>query len=328
MRKHPSFADFDRPYRRGFVLGISLAELFIILVFLLLMTMMGYATSENDERVEYADSLQTTDELKDKLAVAEERVQQLESAIVDNNTDINDLIVQIKQIKAEANELKDKLAVAEGRAQQAESRLESAIMDNNDLIVAKDKEIKQITAERDRLQDRLTTAESFAEIGKQIQQIAQEKGMSPDELIAKIKKGEMDRLGQDSPCWYSMAKRLNGEDYERPLYVFDIRISDDSIFVKDVPVSAPEHKKQKEALKFNRTALNRELNYKEFEPAFLPFKAAGENKKIRYDRRCTFYVRVWDATSDTNKLGYKQAHNVIVQGVFITYEVKEDSWPH
>ena len=36
-----SYKDFDRPYRRGLVLGLSLAELFLILLFLLLLASIG-----------------------------------------------------------------------------------------------------------------------------------------------------------------------------------------------------------------------------------------------------------------------------------------------
>ena len=36
-----SYQDFDRPYRRGLVLGLSLAELFLILLFLLLIASIG-----------------------------------------------------------------------------------------------------------------------------------------------------------------------------------------------------------------------------------------------------------------------------------------------
>ena len=36
-----SYSNFDKPYRRGLVLGLSLAELFLILLFLLLLVSMG-----------------------------------------------------------------------------------------------------------------------------------------------------------------------------------------------------------------------------------------------------------------------------------------------
>ena len=38
-----SYEPFDRSYRRGLVLGLSLAEIFLILIFLLLLASIGIA---------------------------------------------------------------------------------------------------------------------------------------------------------------------------------------------------------------------------------------------------------------------------------------------
>ncbi len=280
-----SFTNFDRPYRRGVILGLSLAELFIILIFLLLLTMVGYATKKN---IAITTAQQTTDELRDKLATVEKR------------------------------------------SKRVKKQLGFSIEDDDisSLIVSMDKEIEKLRAERDEFRDALGTNATTTAIGEQVQSVAREKGVSLGSLLAILEKEGPDSPGQDSPCWYTMGKRPSGEDYERALYAFDVRISDGYILVKDIPTPSLEHQKQKEKLEFNRAALDRKLNYEEFIPAFIPFKLAGENKKIRKDRRCTFYVRVWDATSSTNKQGYKQAHNVIVQGVFNTYETRESIWPH
>ena len=119
-----------------------------------------------------------------------------------------------------------------------------------------------------------------------------------------------------------------GQASEKALYIFDVRITDDHIHVRDVAVPHAKYGKQKRELPFDRNALNRPLEDSEFRAAFLPLKEAGENNRVREDRRCTFYVRVWDATSETNKQRYKRAHNYIVQGVFNTYEFRDDPWPH
>ena len=49
--RSPSFVDYDRPYRRGLVLGLSLAELFLILLFLLLLATIGYWAIVQEETV-------------------------------------------------------------------------------------------------------------------------------------------------------------------------------------------------------------------------------------------------------------------------------------
>lgn len=313
----PSFTDFDRSYRRGVVLGLSLAELFIILIFLLLLAMIGYAATQREEmEAEGIAAQDVTDDLRDKLRRAEE---QLGFKIED--ADPSDLIVareeEIEAQKQEIERLEDQLLqVTEESKELSEQREEAE---------AAGVEARDIA---DDLRDKLKRAEK--QLGFKIERLEDQLSQATEEkeaAKAELEKFEI-RLGQDSPCWYKMGKRANGEDYEKALYAFNIRISDDSIFVKDIPAPTPEYQTQKEDLKFDRTALDRELGYEEFEPAFRSWKLAGDNKKIRQDRRCTFSVRVWDATGATNKQGYKQAHNRIVQGVFNTYEFKDDPWPH
>ena len=266
--QRPSFTDFDRPYRRGVVLGLSLAELFILLIFLLLLTMIGYAMNKEQELAEQIKQQEhldkTVNELKDQLTKAENEKER-----------------------------------AEQEKEEAENQLRSQIKDHdpNDLIVALEK-ISSLTTQVNDLQDDL----------------------QPDQKESNAPKG------QDSPCWYEMTKRSNGEDYEKALYIFSIRISDRHIFVKDIDAPTLEYQKQKKELEFDRTALNKDLDYADFARAFQPLKQSGDNKKVRDDRRCTFYIRMWDAT--TSKSSYKRAHNEFVQGVFNTYEVKDNPWRH
>ena len=52
-----SFTEFDRPYRRGLVLGLSLAELFLILLFLLLLAAIGMAQNERENNEKLVETL-------------------------------------------------------------------------------------------------------------------------------------------------------------------------------------------------------------------------------------------------------------------------------
>jgi hypothetical protein len=316
-KRRPSFTDIDRPYRRGVVLGLSLAELFIILIFLLLMAMIGYTASREEELQEYEE------ELKQRIGdqwLAEQT----------------------------AKGLRDQLSTVSEALEEAEKKLGNIIDDDDptDLINRLVAENEELTEDNKNFQDQLTTDAPDVKIGKQVREKADELGVDPNELIAATENlsdlnEEISRLekeregleealsgkGQDSPCWYRMAIRGNGEDYEKPLYIFDIRISDDYIFVKDIPAPTDEYQSQKEELAFDDTVLNRRLDYNEFVPAFQALKLAGHSKEVRNDRRCTFYARVWDATSSDNKVGWQRAHEKIVQNIFITFW-DNSAWPH
>jgi len=339
--RRPSFTDFDRPYRRGVVLGLSLAELFIILIFLLLMAMIGYTASREEELQEYEEELK---QRIDDQGLAEADAAEAEQAA----NEARDELSKVSKALEQANKEKDE---AQERADKAEETLGNIIEDDDpiDLINQLTSENEKLTKDNEELQDKLTTAAPDAEIGKQVKETADELGVDPNELI-KLTKGvsvlneEISQLekekegleealsgkGQYSHCWYRMAKRKNGKDYEKALYIFDIRISDDYIFVKDIPAPTDEYQSQKEELPFDRTALNRNLDYKEFIPAFRALKLAGHNNEVRNDRRCTFTVQVWDVTSSDNKKGWQQAKDRIVQNIFNTFwdDSEGSKWPH
>ncbi len=155
------------------------------------------------------------------------------------------------------------------------------------------------------------------------------KSLADDNATVRRELADVDKpIGQDSPCWFADAERPNGKPYERPAYIFHVRITDGYIYVHDVAASTDAYRNQKLGLAFDRSALGRPLSDAAFVTAFRPLKQAGEDRLVREDRRCTFYVAVWDATSETNKRRYKRAHNDVVQAVFNTYEYRADPWPH
>lgn len=326
-------------------MGLSLAELFIILIFLLLLAMIGYAASREEELQEYEEELKQR--IDDQgLAEADTAVAEIVAAAAEQTAkELRDELSTVSEALEQANKEKDE---AQERADKAEEDLTNRIEDDdpNALINQLTRENEKLTEDKEELEDELTKTAADAEIGKQVKETADELGVDPNELInltkdvsdlneeisqlEKEKKGLEEALsgkGQDSPCWYRMAKRGDGEDYEKSLYIFDIRIGDHYIFVKDIPAPTDEYQSQKEELAFDRAALNRRLDYNEFIPAFQALKLAGHSKEVRNDRRCTFYARVWDATSSDNKAGWQRAHEKIVQDIFITFW-DNSAWPH
>ncbi|SLN77883.1 hypothetical protein [Oceanibacterium hippocampi] len=71
------FRDVDRSYRRGLVLGLTFAELFLLLVFLLLMALAGTALHWWEE-IQKTDVLEASNEqISEKLKAAEEELMAL-----------------------------------------------------------------------------------------------------------------------------------------------------------------------------------------------------------------------------------------------------------
>lgn len=284
--------EYHRAYRRGIVLGLSLAELFILLVFLLLLALIGYALSRDDQAAQQAQTIADQREQLDALA-----------PIVDADpSELEQRIVQLEREKSDA----------EKRAEETEQRAEQQAQ----TIAEQQQSIDQLGHEKEHAEARAKESEQRAESAEAARQAAEQKYQKAEQ---SEKKGD----GQTSPCWYKVVQK-QGEDIEEPLYIFDLRISDETVLVQNRHRPTPPGAQTPE-VDYDRAALGRELPYAEFMHEFEPMKTAGRNKRIR-DRWCLFHVRMWDNTS--NKTAYKRASNQFVHQVFVPTPVERDPWPH
>jgi len=284
--------EYHRAYRRGIVLGLSLAELFILLVFLLLLALIGYALSRDDQANRQEQTIAEQQEQLDALA-----------PIVD--ADPNELRQRIVQLAREKSD-------AEKRAKEVEQRAKQQAQ----TITEQQQSIAQLGREKERAEARARESEQRAESAEAARQAAEQKHQQARQ---REKRGD----GQTSPCWYKVVQK-QGEDIEEPLYIFDLRISDETVLVQNYHRSTPPGVSTPR-VKYDRAALGRELPYAEFMREFEPMKIAGRNKEVR-DRWCLFHVRMWDNTSD--KVAYKRASNQFVHQVFVPTPVERDPWPH
>ena len=144
-----------------------------------------------------------------------------------------------------------------------------------------------------------------------------------DELLERVEWQAEDK-GQYPPCWYVIVKEADERQRERALYIFDVKISDKGIFVKDISAPTPEYASQKVTLPFNRSALNKDIRFDEFIKSFTPLKDAGDHKQVQ-KYSCKFYVKVWNATTSVER--YKYALEKVVESVFFTYPVPVEGEP-
>ena len=164
------------------------------------------------------------------------------------------------------------------------------------------------------------------------------------EIIAQLKSrnsrlSESESKGTNSACWYRMKPNEDGSKEERALYIFDIRILDDSILVyypsksrngfsEDANFSRNQLVEIFDEIGFDQSVIGKPLRFSEFGDAFKGFKTAGRNMKIREGQQCTFNVALWDHTSLTNKEGYQKAKEQVVDQIFSSYRYRDDPWPH
>ena len=150
---------------------------------------------------------------------------------------------------------------------------------------------------------------------------------------------ESESKGTNSACWYRMNSNPDGSEEERALYLFDIQILDDSIlvyypsksrngFAADANFDREQLARIFDDIGFDQSVIGKPLQFSKFRDVFKGFKTAGRNKQIREGQQCTFNVALWDHTTLTNKEGYQNAKEQVVDQIFSSYRYRDDPWPH
>ncbi len=327
-------ASDERSYRRGLVLGFTMAEIFILVLFaLLLIWMIGVAKQRAVER--------QARELKDRIAVLEaEGAHILGSKDAANRFD--DLFRELQIVR-------ENLAASERKAQA----LEEAARTLRDLGAevgaagGAPTEIARLVRERLDIAQRLITAAAKSGLGSrtdpdskeavattvsallQIQEALHRAGLSSTdvgktvkELLAKFRETE-GRLGNAErrlqevshgtewpACW---ADATTG----RPEYIFDVALKSASIVVRD---NALPHRRERQAmLPIQGMRFETDLTTPEFR------MMTAELFKWSERERCRFFVRAFDLTQAHEKAAYKVDLRTVGEH-FYYYEELNRAW--
>ena len=285
-------------YRRGTVFGLTVAEVFILLLFLLLLLFVSLnqdwvATAEEVGEVEdeLIEITAERDKLKQDAQVQRDRIRTLGLQRDHAN----------QQVKKAEQELADALQMLGGE----EGKLVEEVQKQRERA-------EQLEEEANRQKERVRQLES--EVGEMVTLL--EKGVNP-------------------PCWYHKVDDPNKSSgkREKPYYSFDIGVFDDHLIVRRI---SPPHggaeddngrsfADEAEYLKFDALPYDQRLSDVEFEQHFSPVSLAGKNREVR-SYPCIFWVRVWDQTAPGAKVRWKQAHDGELEGLFGTYQVQDDPW--
>ena len=350
-------------YRRGLVLGFTAAEITILLLFLMLLIMgfflHEFVPEEEAQEVNSSDLLLRLESSlptlpvsnsvdsnrqvqvdSEKLLFLIETFETTKEELTRTETENSYLLESIEFLTNEAeifqetiSEHSEELIEADekySRAQKLIAQLQEETFHQREQL-----EVANSTIEQDSVEEKIR----FERI---IEDLEQQLSNQETQLASLMSSGASDSKGQDSPCWFESVEREDGSIRERPLYLFDIEITDDYIYVvypwltdkrnllnnRETNFKIGEIEHMFVNMNFDLGALEKPLSFDEFIPIFSQFKAHGLNRSIRLDRRCTFWVAVWDHTSIENKQGYQRAHEQTVGQVFNTYRFKEDRWPH
>jgi len=166
----------DSEYRRGTVLGLTIAEVFILLIFLLLLALLGLTSHWQEAAKESSDK-------RDQILYEWRDI--LESHTPD----------EIKTLTSKAPKLEQQVQMFRNERKTLRKDLEK---------LREEKEV--LKEEREMLKEQAKASEKAAESAEAAQQAAEQKYQR-----ARQREKRGDR--QTSPCWYKVVQK-QGEDVE------------------------------------------------------------------------------------------------------------------
>ena len=343
-----SYENFDRPYRRGLVLGLSLAELFLILIFLLLLIGFGLNQVKEKENKELTKENQALteklNELTDQLDAIYETVGSKIS--LEDFTTLVKSAGERQRLINENNELRDNLADAQKKLDEIKE-LTKILEENNvtpeqlgDLIEAEEglvealADIKQLQTQINQQNDKINELEIEVATKDAENEIL-------DAQVAKLEKGLADSneqvqilaeaKGIDPPCWFRQRPGSTETKKLRPIPVklFDIQIRDNGLIVRPKDNSAyaniaVDYGNTEALTNLTSMPYGTLLSKRQFLSEFGWIRVAGKQGEVQ-SYPCMFMVDLFDGTSAGNKSGYKRLKEGTVEALFNTF-LPKDPW--
>ena len=292
----PAATQRDAAYRRGTVLGLTVAEVFILLLFLLLLALLSMVRDWETERERAAREHK---QLNDQLVILQTQQDKWQGVVREFETPKK--VFTLRQQKEEA----------ERRAAEYQERAEAL----QEVVSESGDAIKEAAA-------RLQAQQELQAAQRDLQETQREL----DLLRAK---------GENPPCWYDIVPDAKGGTREKPLYALNVAVFDDHMLLHrpEPPAGGATddgggaYASEAARLPFGAIPYGRPLSDAETVQHLQPISAAGKEEQVR-SYACIFWLRVWDKTSADAKERWKRAHDDILEGMFGAYTVRDDPWPN
>lgn len=329
-----SYENFDKPYRRGLVLGLSLAELFLILLFLLLLIATGLNQIKEEKINELTDQLDALYEAYGSKITLEDFTKLVQSAgerqrLINENETLRDDLADAKQKLKEAKELTEILEKNNVTPEQLAGLIEA-----EEGLVEALADIKQFQTQIDQQNDKINeleievaTKDAATEI-LEAQVAKLEEGLADSneqvQILAEAK-------GIDPPCWFRQRPGSTETKKLRPIPVklFDIQIRDNGLIVRPKDNSAyanitVDYGNTEALTNLASMSYGTLLSKRQFLSEFAWIREAGKQGNVQ-SYPCMFMVDLYDGTSAGNKSGYKKLKEGTVEALFNTF-LPKDPW--
>jgi hypothetical protein len=305
----------DKQFRRGVVLGLTMAEALLLLIFLLLLilgvrlktqsTVIAELEKQRDEAQSTLVAMQPVfDKLakRDKFDITKDYVR-MQQQLADANARLKDAELSVDLVQQAAS-----LAPPDATPEEATLALLNEAAIGREALDAARRFAPDLPPE-----DAVEALVNAATIGQSLKD-----GGTPDELLAAAGACKADlqscknqttylnsRLNAKTggfdlpPCWVDNKGKIQ--------YIFDASLSDAGIYVEDKAVSGREDDQEK--LPLTHARYGEPLEPGEFSTAFSPLL------KWSNDHGCRFYVRLYDDMREGDRAEYKELRGT-VEGYF------------
>ncbi len=310
-----SRADWNAAYRRGTVLGLTIAEVFILLLFLLMLVFLALAQEwQAESDLPLTEPQKALKETKSKLETAQAVLKNLRKVIEEyrNSIPLPDEPVTLEKPRpGEDPDAKDSSdASTDTLLREVLQRAKDAVQKAQRRTERAEAQAQRADADRNRAQQEANRAARELDVFR-------EKGHNP-------------------PCWYVNVSDGRHGKREKPYYTFEVAVFDETMILRPVPAplggadddEESQHSSYADEAKFlqlDQLPYNTPLSDPAMVEAIRPIYDAGKEGWVR-SYSCIFWARVWDETSPNAKERWKSAHDGILESFLGTYTVSDDPW--
>ena len=282
-------------YRRGLVLGLTMAEVVILIIFILLLVLGTLLALKERERQRLETKLQNQEA---SYAVLEDKIRPWLSTI--QNRDPDDLFLELRRtsdLEAKVERLKSLLTEADkvrARSESVMSVLHNAKLSKDPKNLAEEIAQMQAAVEASKASGPDRMREVLAEHRRlEAENNALEQGLRNKEgQIANLRKRIKGAGGgtEHPPCWATPKGKTE--------YIFNVDLLSDGFVVRDNHM--PHRSEERKQLPLSGITFDSKVSNAQFLREMLPLRKWSD----AHD--CRFFVRAIDSTGPNEKAIYKR----------------------
>jgi hypothetical protein len=304
--------------RRGLLLGLTLSEIMMIILFALLL-LFGAVFSEQDEDKKRIAELDNAARRGETALAAVDRMRDLivQAGIATNK--IDDVLREMKLVEHLRNEIKrlkdQQTALVPVNSIEKRKQLDTVLEElrKNELeVVEAQNKLDQILREMTQVADKRKEVEKRAtEFEKEVMKLKDEVSRQKGQIVQMRRELSGVGKGTEMPaCWAD-------EKTGKTEYIFDVALLDGGFIVHDNKL--PHRISQQSELPLNGMSYDVKITSRQF---------IGESKALfewSLRNECRFFVRMFD---DTNNKGMFKEQIQVLQSIYYTLWINNEKYPH